>query len=502
MGGNPPRLIDQHGRPLRLSHPAPAYEGAATGRRMSSWGLSSAGPNDTVISGLTNTRARSRELVRNNPWIDGGADTFIAYLIGTSISPRWNIKDKALKEDIQQLWADSVKEMDYDGICDFYGQQALAARGTFESGEVLYRKRILPKSSGLLVPLQIQVIEADLLDHMHSEVYKGNEIRYGIEFNSRGKRIAYWLYREHPGESYGWLKSYSGQKTRIPADEIGHVFRRLRPGQERGIPWLKSAILRAYQLDRCEDAELVRRTMAGLFGGFIKRPLIGDALPLVGYPAGHDGSGNPVVAMEPGTWPELPPGYDVVFSSPPDAGQGFFDLTKHHLRAIAKGTGNTYEKQSGDLSGVNFSSIRAGQNDFLQLIEQLQHHTFVFQFCHPVACLWLDVAVASGAISIRDYAENKRAYQRIEWVPDAPGYVNPLQDVMAKLKRVRAGFASRSQIIAEDGYDIEQVDQEIEEENRRADEKGFVFDSDPRKTAATGAAKKDTDIKSTTEEIT
>jgi capsid protein len=30
------------------------------------------------------------------------------------------------------------------------------------------------------------------------------------------------------------------------------------------------------------------------------------------------------------------------------------------------------------------------------------------------------------------------------------------------------------------------VDTEIEEENRRADDKGFVFDTDPRKTAKTG----------------
>lgn len=487
MSTNPPKLVDQFGNPIRISASAPAYEGAATGRRMSTWGLNGYGPNEAMVSGLSNTRARSRELVRNNPWVDGGADTFIAYLVGTSISPRWKIRDKALKKEIQQLWADSIKEMDYDGICDFYGLLTLAARGTYEAGEILYRKRILPKSSGLLVPLQIQILEGDLLDHTHSEVYKSNEIRFGIEFNRDHKRVAYWLYREHPGESYGWLTSYAGQKIRVPAGEIGHMFRRLRPGQERGIPWLKSAILRAYQLDRCEDAELVRRTMAGLFGGFIKKPSVEEiSYPMIGRETSADSNSNRVVAMEPGTWPELPPGYDVAFANPPDAGQGFFDLTKHHLRAIAKGSGNTYEKQTGDLSEVNFSSIRAGQNDFLQVIRQIQHQMLIFQFCDPIANLWLDVAVASGAVRIPDYAANKRAYQRIEWVPDAPGYVNPLQDIQAKILKVRAGFASRSQTIAEDGGDIEQVDHEIAEENARADEMGFVFDSDPRTTAKSG----------------
>lgn len=329
------------------------------------------------------------------------------------------------------------------------------------------------------------------MDHNHFETRQSGEIRYGIEFDKAGRRATYWFYLEHPGESYGWLSSYAGEKVRIPAGEVLRLFRRLRPGQERGITFLKSLILRAFQLDRCEDAELVRRTMAGLFGGFIKRPELQDGVAFMGRTAGTDANGSQVVAMEPGTWPELPPGYDVVFANPPDAGQGFFDLTKHHLRAIAKGSGNTYEKQTGDLSGVNFSSIRAGQNDFLQLVEQIQAHTLKFQLCDPVAHLWLDVAVASVAIRIKDYAENKRKYRRIEWIPDAPGYVNPLQDMQAKLLKVRAGFASRGQIIAEDGGDIEKVDQEIEEENLRADEKGFVFDSDPRKTAGSGAIQQD-----------
>ena len=80
MSGNPPKLVDRHGNPPRMSYPVTqAYEAASTGRRMSTWGTSLSGPNDTVVSGLANTRARSRELRRNNPWIDGGVDTFIAY---------------------------------------------------------------------------------------------------------------------------------------------------------------------------------------------------------------------------------------------------------------------------------------------------------------------------------------------------------------------------------------------------------------------------------------
>lgn len=494
MSGNPPtircsNLVDQFGRPMpkASSSMTHAHEAASTSRRMSTWGLGNFGPNDSVISGLSNVRARSREVRRNNPWIDGGVDTFIAYLVGTSISPRWKIEDKTLRDDIHGEWSESVKEMDYDGIYSFYGLQELISHGLVESGEALYRKRIVAEEE-LRVPFQIQAFEPDLLDHSYTmPLPNGNEIRFGIEFNKREKRVAYHLYREHPGESFGFLSSFAGDRIPIPAKEIGHVFRPLRPRQMRGFPWLKSVITRVYELDKCEDAELVRRVMAGMFVGAAIKPSGEDGeSSLMGRRLGSDPRGNPVVGMEPGTMAEYPPGYNIIFSKPPDAGQGFFDLTKHHLRAIAKGSRNTYDKMTGDLSEVNFSSIRAGQNDLLQLVRQIQFHTLIFQLCEPVATAWMDLAIASGRLKIRDYAENKRKYQQRDWVPDAPKYVNPLQDIQADILEVRAGFKSRPQKIAERGGDVEKVNAGILEDKEWLDREELVLDTDPRRTAKSG----------------
>ena len=66
------------------SHP---YEGARTGRRMGYWGLSSTGPNNSIFGSLDNLRHRSRELVRNDPQIDGGQDILVADLVGKGITP-------------------------------------------------------------------------------------------------------------------------------------------------------------------------------------------------------------------------------------------------------------------------------------------------------------------------------------------------------------------------------------------------------------------------------
>jgi capsid protein len=56
------------------------------------------------------------------------------------------------------------------------------------------------------------------------------------------------------------------------------------------------------------------------------------------------------------------------------------------------------------------------------------------------------------------------------------------------VKRVRAGFASRRQIIRERGYDPDVIDQERSDELKAADADGRVDDTDPRHTAGTGAA--------------
>jgi capsid protein len=50
---------------------------------------------------------------------------------------------------------------------------------------------------------------------------------------------------------------------------------------------------------------------------------------------------------------------------------------------------------------------------------------------------------------------------------------------------------SRSEAIAEFGYDAETVDAAIAADNARADRLGLVFDSDARKTQSSGAAQQD-----------
>ncbi len=486
------RILDSHGNKIPLFAVVdPPFEGAATGRRMNTWGTSTVGPNISLYSSLNRLRSRSRELIRNNPLVQGGVDSYVANAISTGIFPRWQLADPILKKDIQELWDEFVMKADYYGACSFYGLQALVFNGLIDAGEILSRKVVRSASAGLPVPLQIQLIEADHLDETYNTLApNGNEIRMGIELDRENRRAAYWLWSEHPGEAFLTSRN-PAQRISIPAREIDHVYRPVRAGQMRGRPWLASIIVKIHEYDQYDDAELVRKKTAAMFGGFIEEDAAQmDAASYFGKRRDPDSENRDVIALEPGTFPVLPSGKKVHFSEPADVGVTYEQWTRQQLRQIATGMGVTYEQLTGDLSGVNYSSIRAGLLEFRRRVQQLQFEIMIFQFCQPAAEAFLDAAVLSGALPIRDYVRNRRKYLKIRWRPDGWPWVDPVKDQLAEQMAVRNGFKSRAQVVAERGGDVETVDREIAEDNARADSLGLVYDSDPRNMTKSGVVQK------------
>lgn len=488
------RIVDAGGNRIpKAALGRDEYEGSTSGRRLNTWGTSTAGPNAALFSSLTTLRSRSRQMVRNDPQASGGLDTLVANLVGTGITPRWQIEDPDLKKEIQDLWEDWVLEADSDEIYDFYGLQSLMTRSMIEGGETLVRFRAQDPYADLAVPLQLQLLEGDHLDAAYTEpATNGNEIRMGMEFNKAGKIVAYHLLKEHPGEIF-YFSSNFADRIRVDASEILNVFRPLRIGQKRGTPCLASVILAQRDLNEFDDAEVVRKKGAALIGGFITETY--EDYP--GFPQQNpdqledpesDLAAGDILGMEPGTYPVLPKGKDIRFSQPADVGGNYEAFTKRQDRRIARGyAGLTYEKFTGDLEGVNYSSIRAGNLEFQRICKQIINNVLVFRFCRPVLVRWLDTAVMSGRVTIPDYLENRRKYLRVKWDIDGWEWVDPEKDTKAHKDGVRSGFETRSQVNGERGRDAELVDQENARDNKRADNLGLVYDSDPRRTNNKGA---------------
>jgi len=456
-------------RPKALSD----YEAASSTRRTTGWSSVGSDVNTLVFRSADTLRARSRDMVRRNPWATNALDSFVGNCVGTGIKPQSQHPDASTRERIQKLWLQWTDEADASGLTDFYGLQALACRSVMECGECLARVRPRLPKDGLTVPLQLQLLEAEHLPtNENRRLENGNYIRAGIEFSRIGKRVAYHLYREHPGDTLHPLAST--ELVRVPAEFVLHLFRPIRPGQLRGQPWLTQVLVKLHELDQYDDAELVRKKTAAMFAGFVTKNAPEDQILGEGQP---DSTGAALAGLEPGTLQVLLPGEDVKFSTPADVGASYETFMRVQLRSIAAGMGITYEQLTGDLTGVNYSSIRAGLLEFRRRCEQFQHQVLAFQMCMPIWRRWIDAAILSGALP---KTGDVSLYYDVKWIPPGFAWVDPLKDIRAQIMAVRAGFKSRAEVVSEQGYDADAIDREVAADNNRADALGLSYDSDPR----------------------
>lgn len=471
------------------------YVGASTGRRAFGWNPTKNGANTNLWSNLDVLRARCRDQVRNDPWALSAADTFESQIVGSGIAPHWVIDNQSKKAEIEDkfdIWARSTKA-DKDGRYSFYGMQALWAREIYEAGEVFIRRWIRSQAKidrfRLPLGLQLQTLESEqlpineVISSMQSDT--GNRIRCGIEFDGDEDRVAYHFYRHHPGETT-FYPADGLDTVRVKAENIVHAFKPLRAGQLRGQPHLATVLSLLYELDQYSDDAVLKKRIQTLFVGFIKKSsLTGDILPQDNSnPPTDPISVNPVTGsvtrvanspIEGGTMQVLGEGEDITFPSLPAENdlESFYNVQLHRL---AVGCGLTYEQLTGDLRGVNLSSIRAGLLDFRRKAEQLQLNIFVAQLVQPVVAeWWLEEAVFSGQIKLIGYTTDRSKFQNISWgLPGWP-WTDPVKDAQAAELEIKMGTDSRENIVAKKGGDATTIDKQQADDNKRAAAVGLMY---------------------------
>lgn len=473
----------------------PVYTAAGQGRRLRIWRPPNAGPNTVTVAGLATVRQRARGAARNDPWAGTALDKLTSNGIGTGIEckPKWG--DDTLRAAISAEWALWQSKADADWVLDWYGLQALAWRSLQEAGEVFARLRRRRPEDRLRVPLQVQLIEAEQCPCDYwSTAPNGNPIRAGIEFDRIGRRLAYWMYRAHPGDvATAALGTNGTELVRVPAEDVLHLYMPERPGQLRGIPRLASVLVRLFNLDRLDDSVLERQAIANLFAGFLVPASSDEPEPPAGVldeaAEGHtDRDGTPLPGLEPGTMAELPAGMEPKFTDPPGAPDNYAQFLRGHLLAVAARAGVPYEVLTGDLAGVSDRALRLLLNEFRRHIEMWQWLCFIPQFCQPVRGAWFDSAVMAGVLDIPGFGDVREQAVQTLWVPMGWPYSHPVQDVDADTKAIRSGLTSRTSVVLANGEDAEQIDAEQAADNERADSMGLRYDSDGRQ--AKGASTK------------
>lgn len=446
------------------------YEGASQSSRMGGWTTVSGGSAVSEVQGaLPALRERSRDLARNT-WVGRRAlDVLANNLVGTGIRP--SIDGDSAGERLIKAWARSTKA-DADRLHDFYGLQRLAIMAMLESGECLIVRQGERPQSGR-IPVSLRVLEGDYLDHnLNEDLGGGRRIVQGVEFDSRGRRVAYHLFERHPGDS--GYNPHSDRIRRVSADDVVHLFSVQRPGQVRGVPIFAPVLVKLKDWDDFEDAQLKRQQIASCFTAFIRSPGEG---PLGGLPsAGGSHETDLATQLRPGMIQLLQPGEDVSFGSPPDTA-GYADFARVTLLEIAAGLGISYEALTGDLSRTNFSSARMGWLEFQRRIDADRLGTITPRFLRRVAG-WLIEGLELMGIDVDG---------DIKWTPPRRQMIDPVKETDAMMAGIRAGITSRSAEIRSLGRDPEEVYAEIAQDNQLVDALDLILDTDPRRQDRNGS---------------
>lgn len=429
-----------------------ALDAAGGARR---WKVAPASANaGTIHASASTIGMRAQHYTLNNPTGARVTESLVSNLVGDGIKPRSEHEDEAARRFLHRCWKAWTDEADADGQTDFYGLQQLAVRDLVVFGEALFVFAFHPETGAP----QLRRLHPEQLDRTKDQIFDhGGKIYQGVEFDATGRRVAYWIRQNAPGDT---LAGYSLAPVRIPASEVIHLFRQLVPGQVRGLSWFAPILLAAKELDSVLDALIVRARVAALHAGFIT-DTDGNSV----YD-GQKSDGTLTASLEPGALINLPPGKDIRFPDTPDQG-GASDLLTATFRLIAAGTNTTYEQATGDYSNVNYSSARQAFLEYRRFCQTIQHHLLVFGFCRPVWKAFIRHQVLQGEIPARDYTADRSAFDAVKWLPPAWPWVDPKNDAIAAEKALKNHLRSRSEIIAERGYDAEDVDAEIAADAQR-----------------------------------
>ena len=336
--------------PSKAQLKARNFNSGEQSRLYDGWTTSTSSVDAFLARQLTVMRARSREQSRNDPLYKRAISVMQKNIVGASgiqVHPKVRATkgregtDRPANQAIKKNWLEWSDQADVNGRLTFVEMMGLGIRSAAVDGEFILRRHFSGNWG-----LQFQVIDPELLDATRCQTESnGNITRLGVEY-SDGRAVAYW-FREV--DEYG--NYYSGKQTRVPAHLIIHGFLTDWVDQSRGVPWGYSTALKQKGLDSMDHSALTAARAGASKMGFITGGNDDDD-ELDGEQA--------VMDFSPGTIDKL--GEDEEFQGfdPSYPNEVYAPFSQKFQRDIACGWDLTYATLTGDMSDVNYSSIRFG----------------------------------------------------------------------------------------------------------------------------------------------
>lgn len=470
------RLAAREARGARRVAPQ-AYDAGRRSRTDVDFVPSSIGPNLLAEQTLGLARRRVRYLVDNNPLISGARNTIRNNVVGNGIDVQPDTGDPELDEQLDDLWRVFSEAVDPERSQTLAQSQGQFFDELFTAGECLTYYPFADAFNSHDAGPAIELIDAERLDLKAISVTRGgNRIRQGVEFDAKGRRIAYHVYLDHPADGAMYAVGRSSTKlTRLQIEDAHLSFVPRRLNQIRGVPWPVAIVAATRMEDNFQEAFLLLARAAACVGVFFEDEAGDDLLDESGAVSPlKDVDGNPIKRLEPGLIGFGKKAPTVVASRlPPPT----FGMTEEILqRRIATGLNISYAAVARDFSKATFSATRAEQLEDRKQYRPVQEFIW-HDHTRPLYRRWVQWNLASGEVKLTPeqrsrYAADPEQFLRASVIYPGWEWVNPLQEAQATKVELEIGAVSIQDVCAAKGRDWRETTRKaLLAEKFRADER-------------------------------
>lgn len=498
-------------RALQFFNTGYSESGASTRKKsLKGWRASSSSPQADIDMNLDTLRQRSRDLFMGGALGRSAIATSRTNVIGAGLKLKCRIDYEFLGLTRDQadewernterefaVWAES-KFCDALGLNNFYEMQSILFISTLLNGDGWAVIKQTEPRRYFPYALRVHLIEADRVSTPKNTMSgyfsvggiqgenpdNGNRIISGVEIDSSGAVVAYWISNIYPGDPANptgkieWQRVEAfGQRTGRP--NILQIMEAERCEQYRGVPYLAPVLEHIKQISRYTEAELMAAIITGFFTVFIKE----GGTPVSDFPLAEAIPQNEKVDLDPnafelgaGTINTLPPGYDVTTADPNRPSSNFDAFVTALARHIGAALEVPYELLLKSFT-KSYSASRAALLEAWKAF-RMRRTWFASDFCQPVYELWLAEAVAKGRINAPGFFADPRvakAWSRAEWYGPAPGQLDPVREVKAAQMRVEGGFSTRERETIElTGGDFDRNIEQLQRENELMRDAGLL----------------------------